>query len=132
MDKRQSDLVGGYKLETKFFHDHVRHAIYVEKAETRNRKVKEDWSNCGELGRGGFGVVYKQVEKATGRYRAVKAIDKRRASPLDCSREILVMAKLAKVCISHLWGNSPHPATLTGLSCGLMNSHLFFSIHHCL
>lgn len=99
MDKSQSDLVKGYKLQTEFFHDHVRHTRYVEKAENRNRKVKEDWSNCGELGRGGFGVVYKQIQKATGHYRAVKAIDKRRASMLDCSRELLVMAKLAKVCI---------------------------------
>ncbi|PUU79028.1 kinase-like domain-containing protein [Tuber borchii] len=95
MDKTQSDLVEGYKLETEFFQDHVRHTRYVEKAENRNRKVKEDWSNCGELGRGGFGVVYRQIQKATGRYRAVKAIDRRQASRLDCSRELLVMAKLA-------------------------------------
>ncbi|PUU79037.1 kinase-like domain-containing protein [Tuber borchii] len=92
MDKAQSDLVVWYKLETEFFQDHVTHTKYSRKAKNRNEKVKEDWSNCGELGRGGFGVVHKQIEKNTGRYRAIKTIDKR----LDYSRELLVMAILAK------------------------------------
>ena len=61
--------------------------------------MKEDWRDCGELGKGGFGVVHKQTEKATGRYRAVKAINKRRPPEHDYSRELLVMAILAKVCI---------------------------------
>ena len=61
--------------------------------------MKEDWSNCGELGKGGFGVVHKQIQKATGRYRAVKMIDKRPPLRLDYSRESLVMAILAKVCV---------------------------------
>jgi len=126
MDKSQSDLVKGYKLQTEFFQDHVRHTRYVGKAENRNRKVKEDWSNCGELGRGGFGVVYKQIQKATGNYRAVKTIDKSLASTLDCSRELLVMAKLAKVCVLTL--GEIFLATSTGLS--LMARR--FSIHHCL
>ena len=59
--------------------------------------MKEDWSNCGELGKGGFGVVHKQIQKTTGRYRAVKMIDKRPPLRLDYSRELLVMAILAKV-----------------------------------
>ena len=98
MDKGQSDLVVWYRLETEFFRDHVRHTRYVEGAKNRNEKVKEDWSNCGELGKGGFGVVHKQIRKATGHYRAVKAIDKRLPAKLDYSRELLVMAILAKVC----------------------------------
>jgi len=130
MDKTQSDLVRGYKLETKFFHDHVRHTRYVEKAENRNRKVKEDWSNCGELGRGGFGVVYKQIEKATGRYRAVKAIDKRGPLRLDYSRELLMMAKLAKVCVLTLEGIFPSSLPLRDCLVCLMDS--CFSIRHCL
>ncbi|PUU79033.1 kinase-like domain-containing protein [Tuber borchii] len=96
MDRVQSDLVEWYKLETEFFHDHVRHTRYVEKARNRNEKVKEDWRNCEELGRGGFGIVHKQIEKATGDYRAVKAIDKRQPLSVDYPRELLVMAKLAK------------------------------------
>jgi len=96
----KSDLVEWYKLETEFFQDRVRHTRYVEKGKNRYKRVKEDWRNCEELGSGGFGTVYKQVRGTTGRYRAVKAINKRRLPPkLDCSRELLVMAILAKVCL---------------------------------
>ena len=98
MDEAQSDSTQPSRLETELFHDHVRNTKYVEKAKNRNETMKEEWSNCGELGRGGFGVVYKQIQKVTGHYRAVKTIDKRLAFPLDYSREHLVMAKLAKVC----------------------------------
>ena len=95
----QSDLVEWYKLETEFFQDRIRHTRYVEKEKNRYKRVKEDWRNYGELGTGGFSTVYKQVRGTTGRYRAVKAIDKRRLPPnFDCSRELLVMAILAKVC----------------------------------
>ena len=99
MDNPQSDLIAWYKLETEFLADHVRHTKCLGRAKNRNEKVKEDWSNCEELGRGGFGVVYKQIEKATGNYRAIKMIDKRPYITLDYSRELLVMAILAKVCV---------------------------------
>ena len=99
MDHLQSDLIVWYKLVTEFFQDHVRHTKYLGKAKNRNAKVKEDWSNCEELGRGGFGVVHKQSQKTSGSYRAVKTIDKRLPAGLDYSRELLVMAILAKVGI---------------------------------
>ena len=98
MDKVQSDLAMWCKLETGFFRDYVRHTRYAEKAKNRNEKAREVWRNCGELGRGGFGVVYKQIRKATGHYRAVKTIDKKLHAKFDYSREVLVMAILAKVC----------------------------------
>jgi len=101
MDEAQSVSTPRPRLETKCFRDQVKHTRdveYVEKANDRNEMVKEEWRNCGELGRGGFGVVYKQIQQATGRYRAVKEIDKKPGSPLDYSREHRVMAKLAKVC----------------------------------
>ena len=104
MDRAQSDLVAWYKLETEFFQDYVRHTRYVEKAKNRNEKVEEDWRDCEELGRGGFGIVHKQIQKATGHYRAVKTIDKRVSAELDYSRELLVMAILAKVCVLTLEG----------------------------
>jgi len=97
MENTRSDLVVWYELETEFFQDHVRHTKYLAKAKNRNEKVKEDWSNCGELGRGGFGVVHKQVQETTGHYRAVKTIDKRLHPKIYYSRELLVMAILAKV-----------------------------------
>ncbi|KAG0643257.1 kinase-like domain-containing protein, partial [Tuber brumale] len=97
-DKAQSDLVVWYKLETEFCQDHVRHTRYVEGAKNRNEKVKEDWRNCGELGKGGFGVVHKQIQETTGHYRAVKTIDKRLPPKIDYSRELLAMSILAKVC----------------------------------
>jgi len=98
MDKTHSDLIVWYRLKTEFFQDHIRHTRYVEKAKNRGEKVKEDWRNCGELGRGGFGVVNKQIEETTGHYRAVKTIDKRLHPKVHYSRELLVMAVLAKVC----------------------------------
>ena len=98
MAKAQSDLVMWYKLETEFFQGCVRHTRYAERAKNRNEKIEEDWRDCGELGRGGFGVVHKQIRKDTGHYRAVKTIDKRNSAKLDYSRELLVMAILAKVC----------------------------------
>jgi len=95
-----SDLVEWYKIETDFFQDHVRHIRYVERGGNRYKKVKEDWNDCGELGTGGFGVVNKQVRGTTAHYRAVKTIDKRKLPPsLDYSRELLIMAILAKVCV---------------------------------
>ena len=99
MEKTQSDLISRYKLQTEFLQDGVRHIRYVEKAKDRYEKVTEEWSNCGELGEGGFGVVCLQFRKATGHYRAVKTISKRVPAEFDCYREILVMAKLAKVCV---------------------------------
>ncbi|KAG0124693.1 kinase-like domain-containing protein [Tuber indicum] len=97
MDKAQSDLVVWYRIETEFRQDHVTHTRYVERARCRGEKVKEVWRDCEELGRGGFGVVHKQIQRATGHYRAVKTIDKSRLPPdLDYSRELLVMAILAK------------------------------------
>ena len=74
----------------------------MEEGKKRYKRVKEDWRNCEELGTGGFGAVYKQVQGTTGRYRAIKTIDKRRLpANFDCStrRELLVMAILAKVCV---------------------------------
>ncbi|CUS12981.1 unnamed protein product, partial [Tuber aestivum] len=55
------------------------------------------WVQSGFLGRGGFSVVHKQHEKSSGLCRAVKTIDKSRMpTQLDYSRELLVMALLAK------------------------------------
>ena len=99
MGKAQSDLIEWYKLETEFSQDRVRNTRYLGNAKNRNEKVKEDWSNCGELGRGGFGVVHKEIVKTTGQYRAVKTVDKRLPNEVDYSRELLMMAILAKVCV---------------------------------
>jgi len=99
MDDTQADLVVWYKLEAEFFQDHIRHTRHIAKTKSRDEEVKEDWRNCGELGRGGFGVVHKQVQENTGRYRAVKTIDKRLHPKIHYSRELLVMAILAKVCV---------------------------------
>ena len=99
MDEAQPDSTPPRTPENEFFQDHVRRTRYVEKTKNRNETMTEEWRNCEELGRGGFGVVYKQIQKATGHYRAVKTIEKRLAFPLDYSSEHLVMAKLAKVCV---------------------------------
>jgi len=114
MDEAQSDLVEWYKLETEFFHDHLRHMKCVGKGKNRGEKVKEDWTNCGELGSGGFGVVHRQIQGTTSHYRAVKSINKRLYPKVYYSREILVMAILAKVC-----GIPPVEFTLFYKSCSV-------------
>ena len=91
MDKAQSDLIVSRKLETEFYNGRMRHT-----AKGRYRR-EEDWRNCGELGKGGSGVVHKQIEVTTGRYRAVKTIDKKQAP--DYSRELHVMTILEEVCV---------------------------------
>ena len=130
MDNVQSDLIEWYKLETEFFQDHVRHTRYLGEAKNRNKKVKEDWSNCGELGKGGFGVVYKQKEKTTGHYRAIKTIDKRPPLRPDYSRELLVMAILAKVCI--LFPEGFYPTYYPYRTFLLWSNPQLFSVHRCL
>ncbi|KAG0124694.1 kinase-like domain-containing protein [Tuber indicum] len=102
------DLVEWYRIKTEFFRDHVRHTTIVENLRSRDEKVKEVWHNDGELCRGGFSVVHKQIQRTTGRYRAVKMIDKTRLSAsLSYTRELLVMAILAKVCVLTLEGPCP-------------------------
>ena len=98
-NRAQYRLIERYKLQTEFFQDYVRHTTYVGKEENRDEKVNEEWSNGGELGKGGFGVVHKQIEKAAGQYRAVKAIDKRLLLGQDYFRELLVMIRLVEVCV---------------------------------
>lgn len=80
----------------------------------KDGEAGEGWINCGELGRGGFGVVHKQIQKDTGHYRAVKMIDKTQASTLHCFRELIVMAKLAKVCVVTPAGIFPSLLPLQG------------------
>ena len=100
MATHQSDFVERHKLETEFFQDRVRHTRYVKKRKNRSKRMKEDWRDCGELGAGGFSVVYKQERGTTGLYRAVKTINKERLPPkFDYSRELLIMAILSKVCV---------------------------------
>ena len=99
MDEARSDLIVLRKLETKFFRDHVRHTRYVREARGRYKKEVEHWRNCGELGKGGSGIVHQQIQETTGRYRAVKTIDKNQDPKLDYSRELLAMAILEKVSV---------------------------------
>ena len=112
MDGAQSDLVEGYKLDTEFLQDHVRDTDCMEKAKNIRGEVEEPWRNCGELGRGGSGVVYKQIQETTGNYRAVKKIDKRLPLNKNYAREPLVMAILSKACVQ---GNLPSLPPLRGL-----------------
>ena len=78
--------------------DHVRHTRYVEKERGGYLGKGDNRSSCEELGAGASNVVYKQVRGTTSRYRVVRTIGKGRL-PLnfDYSRELLVMALLAKV-----------------------------------
>ena len=124
MDKTKSDLIVRHKIDTQFFQNRVRHTRYVAtKAKNRNGKVEEDWFNCEELGRGGFGVVHKQIQETTGQYRAVKTIDKRLHPTVDYSRELHIMAILAKVCVLTPEGIYPTPSR--GYSCRCLMVSLF-------
>ena len=119
-NRPQSGLVERYKLDTELY---VRHTRYVEKAKNKYEKVKEEWSNCGELGKGGFSVVRKQIQKTTGRYRAVKIIEKGPPLRLDYSRELALMAKLAKV--RTLTSVETLPNFLSGIILLCSNGQLF-------
>ena len=100
MDTPGSDLVEWYKLEAKIFKGGVRHKTYVKEGNNGHRMVEEDWDDCGELGHGAFGEVYKQVSRTTGNHRAIKRVVKKRLrSSLNYSRELLIMGILAKVCV---------------------------------
>ncbi|KAG0640821.1 kinase-like domain-containing protein [Tuber brumale] len=96
MGTEQSDQVERYRLKTQFLQNCVRHTMHSDNHADAGEKL-EDWENREELGRGGFSFVFKQREINTGRYRAVKTIDKRRLPPsVDYFSELMVMADLAK------------------------------------
>jgi len=107
MEEARSDMIVSRKLETKFYRDHVRHTRYVREARDRYKKEVEDWRNCGGLGKGGSGIVHQQIQETTGRYRAVKTIDKSQDPKLDYSRELLAMTILEKVCVLTPEGTCP-------------------------
>ena len=60
--------------------------------------MKKGGSDCWGLGKGGFGVIYRQILETTGNYCAVREIDKRVPYKIDYSSKFLVMAISAKVC----------------------------------
>ncbi|PUU79018.1 kinase-like domain-containing protein [Tuber borchii] len=85
-----------HKVEAEFFPNHVGHTNCLREATNTYKEVEEHWSNCGELRSGGFGVIHRQMEETTRHYRALKTIHMRLLLKLNYSRELLMMAILAK------------------------------------
>ena len=82
----------------------MRNMGYAEKVKNRRDRVKVEWSNCGELGWGGFVVVHRQIEKTSERYRGVN-IDRRPLPPKFDYLQLLATAMLAEVCVLTPDGN---------------------------
>jgi len=96
MVKTLVDSVERYKLNTEFFQEHVQH---TDGGIAKNKvTVKGYWSSVGEPGRGGSGVVRKQIHDTTGNCRALKIIDKWLPSNKNYARELHMMAILSEVC----------------------------------
>ena len=87
-----------HKLDTKFFNDHVQHTAVHSDASRGMRRVTvvKNWSRVREVGRGSLGTVFLEKSKE-GKYRAVKEVAKDRRGIIDYRRELIAMAKLAKV-----------------------------------
>jgi len=114
MDTAQSNLFVWYKLEVGFFRGNVRHKI-CGGGRKWEWKGAEDWSNCLRLGKGDFGVVYKQIQETTGHSREGKVSYKKLLSKFDYPREHLVLAILAKVCV--IVPEALRPSLLLILTC---------------
>lgn len=71
---------------------------FLRETKDKHEEVEEEWGNCEEQERGGFGAVHRQMEKTTGCYRGVKTIHKRMPLKLDYYRKLFVIGILVKVC----------------------------------
>ena len=92
--------IGYHRLDTEFFSGHVRHTTFHSDASRGRRRVTvvKDWYRDQELGRGSFGTVFLE-RSGKEEYRAVKDIAKNKNSRtvIDYRRELIAMARLAKV-----------------------------------
>lgn len=94
-----SEIVIGYhRLDTTFYPDHVQHITYRSDAAQGRRRVRvvEKWYRDQKLGQGSFGTVFLESSEEGG-CRAVKEVSKRRDGAVDYRRELIAMAKLARV-----------------------------------
>jgi hypothetical protein len=97
----ESDLVKDSKLETIFRHEYTIHIFDVSGETQRQIRREERWKKEEELGKGGFGIVWRETlvtDTGISRERAVKKIHKR----ADYVRELEAIAKFshAKVRLS--------------------------------
>jgi hypothetical protein len=104
LESSGSDLINHFKLDAEYFSDHILHTEYVSDPARGLRKVKVEkrWYRQGNIGHGGFGAVWLEVQREGGSIkaqRAVKEINKGRmkAVKIDYRTELLALAKLSKV-----------------------------------
>jgi hypothetical protein len=98
-----SDLIDHFKLDAQYFSDHILHTEYVSDPARglRKAKVEKRWYRQGNIGHGGFGAVWLEVQRegeSIKAHRAVKEIHKGRmkAVNIDYRTELLALAKLSK------------------------------------
>lgn len=87
------ELVNDAKIET------VINGLCTEHVyQSRNRRRVERWDRQGTLGKGAFGVVYRERCQGSDRLRAVKEISKNLAAgeKLDYRRELEAIAKFSR------------------------------------
>jgi hypothetical protein len=118
MSSKLSDLAECFRIETRFFPDHVGHTTYSSDPSARWRKMEEKWYVIKEIGRGGFATVRLEKE-LKGRLRAVKVINKRQLDPqIDYGRELQAMGILSKVSSSRALEDFSTLLTRTSYSIG--------------
>ena len=94
------DMVDHFRCEAVFDRGITRHTWHTSDPKRKIRRVKvvREWTTTQELGAGGFGTVWLQME-AGGDERAVKSISKSSCqwNGIDYRRELLAMSKLSRV-----------------------------------
>ena len=94
------DFIDSFQLPVRFTESTTEHARRITDVRRRIRNAThiERWERQKELGRGGFGTVYLESERA-GLVCAVKEVPKHtgRTRTIDHLREILAMAHFSKV-----------------------------------
>lgn len=94
-----ASVVSRFKLATEFYPNTVVHTTQRTDLDLGLRKgvLKTTWKRSRELGTGAFGVVWSEVNTASGDLRAVKIISKR---DFKNFRELDALAELQDVSLS--------------------------------
>lgn len=84
--------VDHYKLDSRFLDDAVAHTTSLVSG-VRMSVSATTWKREHKLGTGGFGTVWRESEKRTGQFRAVKVLSKIHLNP----RELEALIELQHV-----------------------------------
>lgn len=131
----QPELLESYKLETKFYKNHVSHVTFsTDLGGTTRKRLRQEvkWDNEREIGKGSFGHVRLQQRRSPCNdnevtVRAVKVIDKQamRRHKIVYRREIEAMAALDASQVSRSLKDIPLVNQIPNSSMHLSSSAMF-------